>query len=352
MMIGRPFGTELMSVFQFPGEKATKTEPGFGRLAVTTVKALISIGLIAFLATRLNYTQVLSYWHILNGVWILGALAVLFLEMCAIAGVRLRLMLFYVDVRRPLTTTVQIALCGFFFEQVTIGFVGGDVVRLWLLRRADVPFGRAIGALLLDRACGFASLVLLSLLGIHGLLALVDESLQRVIVVTLLVVLITGCAGVGVAFASTKLLPLSRLAVFWRRLGPRGRATNIAVLGIVFALAATTHLLNVLVFWMLGQSLGLTMAFDQWFIVVPTVLLISMLPISVGGWGVREGAMVVALQGLGVPSEEALLSSILFGLCAVTATLPGAIVWISTRRPLASREKCDDPPIRPSIDPD
>ena len=339
MMIGRPFGTELMSVFQFPGEKAPKAAPDFRRLAAIAVKALISIGLIAFLATRLNYAQVLSYWHVLNGVWILGALAVLFLEMCAIAGVRLRLMLFYVDVRRPLTTTVQIALCGFFFEQVTIGFVGGDVVRLWLLRRSDVPLGRAIGALLLDRACGVASLVLLSLLGMHALLALVDESLQRVIAVTLLVVLITGCVGAGAAFASTKLLPLSRLTVFWQRLSPRGQPINTAVLGIVFALAGTTHLLNVLVFWMLGQSLGLTMAFDQWFIVVPTVLLISMLPISIGGWGVREGAMVVALRGFGIPTEEALLPSILFGLCAVTATLPGAIFWISARKPSTGREK-------------
>ena len=339
MTIGRPFGTELMSVFQFPGEKAPKAAPDFRRLAVITVKALISIGLIAFLATRLNYTQVLSYWHVLNGAWILGALAVLFLEMCAIAGVRLKLMLFYVDARCPLTATVQIALCGFFFEQVTIGFVGGDVVRLWLLRRADVPFGRAIGALLLDRACGFASLVLLSLLGIHALLPLVDEKARSVITVTLIVGIAIGFIAVAVAFALTKLSPRSRLAGFWQRLGPQGQAAKVVTLATVFVLAATIHLLNVLVFWMLGQSLGLTMAFAQWFIVVPTALLISMLPISIGGWGVREGAMVVALHGFGIPTEEALLPSILFGLCAVTATLPGAIFWISTRRSATGHEK-------------
>ena len=326
-------GTELMSVFQFPGQKARKTAPDFRALAVGTVKALVSIALIAFLATRLNYTQVLSYWRVLNGVWILGALAVLLLEMCVIAGVRLKLMLAYVDVRCPLTMTVQIALCGFFFEQVTIGFVGGDAIRLWLLRRADVPLGRAVGALLLDRAFGFASLVLLSLLGIHALLALVDEKLRGAIAVTLLVIVAIGCIGVVVVFALMKLLPLSRLAAFWQRLSSPRRAIHLTFLGIVFALAATTHLLNVLVFWMLGQGLGLTMTFDQWFIVVPTVLLISILPISVGGWGVREGVMVVALHGLGVPSEEALLSSILFGLCVVIATLPGAIFWIATRKP-------------------
>jgi len=321
-----------MSTDQFPGRELSKAEFDFRQLAIVVAKALISIGLIAFLASRLDYSRLLSYWRVLNGVWIVGAVAVLIVEMCAIAAVRLNLMLVYVDARRKLTTTMQIALCGFFFEQVTIGFVGGDAVRLWLLKRADVPLGRAIRALLLDRTCGFASLVLLSLLGIHALLPLVDEKVRSVIAGTLIVSIATGLVAVAVAFALTKLLPRSRLARFWERLGPQGQAVNVVALTTVFALAATTHLLNILVFWMLGQSLGLTMTLDQWFVVAPTVLLISMLPISVGGWGVREGLMVVALHGFGIPTEEALLPSILFGLCAVTATLPGGIFWVISKK--------------------
>jgi len=320
-----------MSTDQFPGRELSKAEFDFRQLAIVVAKALISIGLIAFLASRLDYSRLLSYWRVLNGVWIVGAVAVLIVEMCAIAAVRLNLILVYVDARRKLTTTMQIALCGFFFEQVTIGFVGGDAVRLWLLKRADVPLGRAIRALLLDRTCGFASLVLLSLLGIHALLPLVDEKVRSVIAGTLIVSIATGLVAVAVAFALTKLLPRSRLARFWERLGPQGQAVNVVALTTVFALAATTHLLNILVFWMLGQSLGLTMTLDQWFVVAPTVLLISMLPISVGGWGVREGAMVVALHGFGIPTEEAVLPSILFGLCIVTATLPGGIFWVISK---------------------
>jgi len=323
----RTIGTELMSIDPLPAQNATNAEQ-FRQFAIVAVKALVSIGLIAFLATRLDYTKLLSYWRVLNSAWILGALAILLVEMCAIAGVRLKLMLAYVDVGRALATTIPIALCGFFFEQVTIGFVGGDAMRLWLLRRAEVALGSAVRALLLDRTCGFASLVLLSLLGVHALLPLVDETVRSVIAATLIAVIAAGCVGVTAAVALRKLLPLSRLVVFWQRLGPQGQAINIVVLGIVFALAATTHLLNVLAFWMLGQSLGLTMTLDQWFIVAPTVMLVSMLPISVGGWGVREGAMVVALHGFGIPTEEALLPSILFGLCAVIGTLPGGIFWI------------------------
>jgi hypothetical protein len=75
---------------------------------------------------------------------------------------------------------------------------------------------------------------------------------------------------------------------------------------IVLLLAIATQLLDVLVLWMLGQSLGLPTTLQQWFIIALTVLLVSMLPISIGGWGVHEGAMVVALHGFGVVPEDAL----------------------------------------------
>src|SRR5262245_22789962 len=103
-----------MSTAQFPGHDLSKAEDDFRQLAIVAAKALISIGLIAFLASRLDYSRLLSYLRVFNGVWIVGALAVLIVEMCAIAGVRLNLMLVYVDARRKLTTTMQIAPCGFF----------------------------------------------------------------------------------------------------------------------------------------------------------------------------------------------------------------------------------------------
>jgi hypothetical protein len=42
--------------------------------------------------------------------------------------------------------------------------------------------------------------------------------------------------------------------------------------------------------------------------------------------------MVAVLHGFGIPTEEALLPSILFGLCAVIATLPGGILWVISKK--------------------
>jgi uncharacterized membrane protein YbhN (UPF0104 family) len=301
------------------------------RLALVAIKALVSIGLIAVLASRLDYARVLSYWHALDGIRILAVLGIFFLQMFLLAGLRLKLMLASVDARRPFTTTAQIALCGFFFEQVTIGFVGGDAIRLWLLRRTGMLFGRAIQALMLDRACGLASLVLLSLLGIPALLPLVAENVRNVIVMTLGGFIAAGLLGIAVVLVLTKLLPPTKLSVYWQRFGLSEHPISMVTLAIVFTLAIATQLLNVLELWILGQTLGLPTSLQQWFIAAPTVLLVSMLPISIGGWGVREAAMVMALHGFGISAEDALLPSILFGLCAAAATLPGGLLWVVTK---------------------
>jgi uncharacterized membrane protein YbhN (UPF0104 family) len=67
-------------------------------------------------------------------------------------------------------------------------------------------------------------------------------------------------------------------------------------------------------------------------IFMPTVLFLSMLPISIAGWGVREGAMVGALAVVGVPAHQSLALSICFGLALVFISLPGGLIWFLSRR--------------------
>ncbi|MGI9420464.1 MAG: lysylphosphatidylglycerol synthase domain-containing protein, partial [Geminicoccaceae bacterium] len=55
--------------------------------------------------------------------------------------------------------------------------------------------------------------------------------------------------------------------------------------------------------------------------VQPIIAVIASLPVSFGGWGVREGSMVVSLGILGVSAENALAISVLYGLTGVVATL-------------------------------
>ncbi|MDZ8201410.1 lysylphosphatidylglycerol synthase transmembrane domain-containing protein [Microbacterium sp. SSW1-59] len=67
---------------------------------------------------------------------------------------------------------------------------------------------------------------------------------------------------------------------------------------------------------------------------VPLILISMVLPISIGGWGVRETAAVSVLPAAGLTGAQALASSVAFGLVALVATLPGLLtLWTSRHRP-------------------
>ncbi len=58
------------------------------------------------------------------------------------------------------------------------------------------------------------------------------------------------------------------------------------------------------------------------------------IPISIAGWGIREGVMVSAFGFFGVLPEQALALSILYGLLLLGVSLPGVIIWYFTGRNL------------------
>ena len=78
----------------------------------------------------------------------------------------------------------------------------------------------------------------------------------------------------------------------------------------------------------LARTLGAEVTWLDCLILMPPVLLISMVPISIAGWGVREGAMVAAFGLVGMAPETAFALSVLFGLVTMAVGLPGGLVWL------------------------
>jgi uncharacterized membrane protein YbhN (UPF0104 family) len=100
-----------------------------------------------------------------------------------------------------------------------------------------------------------------------------------------------------------------------------------AILFPVTILSVVGHLISVVVFYMLAESLELGVTFLDCLVMVPSVLLLATVPVSGAGWGVREGAMVAAFGLLGVPAGGAAAASVLFGLGMAITALPGGLLW-------------------------
>ena len=97
-----------------------------------------------------------------------------------------------------------------------------------------------------------------------------------------------------------------------------GRAVVIGVLlnGMVIAI-------NVLI----ARSLGVDIPLGYFFLFVPIITSLLMLPVSMSGLGVREGAYVYLFAQAGVPSSQALTMSLLVYASNVATGLVGGALY-------------------------
>lgn len=80
--------------------------------------------------------------------------------------------------------------------------------------------------------------------------------------------------------------------------------------------------------WLFAMAADMPVALIDCLILMPSVLLLSSLPISFAGWGVREGAIVYLFGQLTGDSASALVVSVLVGVASIVTSLPGLILWM------------------------
>jgi len=85
------------------------------------------------------------------------------------------------------------------------------------------------------------------------------------------------------------------------------------------------HFNGIIAYYLIGNALGLSIDFIYYLLAVPLIFMSALLPFSFSGWGIREIAAIVIFNVIGVSSEFAVATSILFGLLLMVVSIPGVI---------------------------
>jgi hypothetical protein len=318
--------------------------PRLTRHLILLVKVAVLAGLSWYAFQKIDLA---SAWSTLAGIppsALIAAVAMLFLQF-VIGSYRLRELLGWMGHRYRLITTLDANMVGAFFSQTFISFIGGDAMRIWRMTRTHVPASTATKSVLLDRISGFAGIVAIVLITIPLLVPMLQSFEMKL---GLMLIAAGVLAGIFSVFVLRRLPARVRtgplLGGLWRfaSLGLEIMRSRRGAL-YVFGLSVLIQAINVLVLYILGQGLSIHLALTQYFVFMPVVLFLSMLPISIAGWGVREGAMVAALTVVGVPAHESLALSICFGLCLIVVSLPGGVVWFAARHKAPAAGIQNDP---------
>ena len=300
------------------------------RILLSTIKILISAALLYFSLRKVNLFDLTSRIHVESLGWIGLAIAVTFLQI--FIGV-LRWREVSTQCGAPIETrqAMRFNLIGTFFNQTLPSSIGGDAVRLWLVARGGAGWRAATYSIFVDRAIGLIALAILIVATLPWSYRLITDPNGRS---ALLLVDFAALAG-GIGFLVLGLLPWPWLKRWWgthhlhacsvianRVIFSRQHGPKVVVLSLL------VHVLAVVIAWCVVQSIAAPVVFGQIFQLVPPVMLITMLPISIAGWGVREATMGLAFGYAGLMTNEGVNVSLLYGAVSFMVGAFGGLVWI------------------------
>jgi len=211
--------------------------------------------------------------------------------------------------------------------------VGGDAVRTYLIYRDGMGLRTALNGIVLERVATIGALVLLVAAAQPLFLPRADAATAR------LMLSIVGVSVPAIVVGIVVLAFLDRLPESVRRwrvlralanLGSDTRAIFLSppAAARVLGLAALGHANLTVAVYFLARGLDVDVGLADCFALFLPVLLLTAMPVSIGGWGVREGGLIYAFGLIGVASTDALVISVLYGLLATTLSLPGGLVWL------------------------
>jgi uncharacterized membrane protein YbhN (UPF0104 family) len=300
------------------------------RILLSTLKILVSAALLYFSLRKINLSELVSRINVSSLGWIALAIAVTFLQI--FVGV-LRWREISAECGAPLETkqAMRFNMIGTFFNQTLPSSIGGDAVRLWLVARNGAGWRAATYSIFVDRAVGLIALAVIIVATLPWSYNLITDPHGRS---ALLLVDFAALAG-GLGFLVLGVLPWPWLKRWWgthhvhacavianRVIFSRDRGPKLAVLSVL------VHVLAVVIAWCVVRSIAAPVKFGQVFQLVPPVMLITMLPISIAGWGVREATMGLAFGYAGLMTNEGVNVSLLFGAVSFIVGIFGGLVWI------------------------
>lgn len=297
------------------------------------LKLAATAGLLWLVLSKVDFAELagrVNAWRVAAAL--AAGVAILSLQAYLIA-LRLRLCARTLGHRIGIGSAWVASQYGGFFSHTPISFVGGDAMRVWHMVRSGLPLGDSAKAVFMDRALGFTAMMVLGLGSAFGLRSVITDPRMWAGLLVLLAAGTTACVAffalgyVRIPVLSSRLLrTVVRFATASRDLVEH---PGLAAEAFLIALALTA--LNIVAIWAisLGYSAGISLGTA--FSAAPIVFLIAMAPVSVAGWGLREGAFVVALGLFGVPAAVSLTASLTLGIAMLLTYLPAPVLFVLAR---------------------
>lgn len=296
-------------------------------ILIPFIRIALSLIILYFIFRTIDFEEVGRVIMSTQYQWLL--LAVVFqLLSTLLAGYRWSLVMTMMSFVEDTAFYIKSYFKGTFFNQGLPTSIGGDAIRVLDVAGTGYRKRDAFTGVFVDRLLGLTGLLLMTLFASVFSQGLLPDGLYLVINI----IVLTGLSGFMVVLFFYKLNFFER----WR-FGRYLLRTSIQLMNVMRGAKNTTvqmglgmiiHILSMLNIYCIGIGLGLEFNFMTYLVIVPPAILLTLIPISLAGWGVREGALIGLFTILGADKSIILSLSVLYGIILIVASLPGLQVYL------------------------
>lgn len=327
------------------------------------IRVLVSAAILIYLARKINFAET---WEIAREMdpALLVAAFLCFAPMLALTAWRWQILLDVQRIHLTFSQVFQLNLVGHFFNAFLLGSTGGDVVKIFYATRAAPKQRSAAGlSVIIDRLLGMVVLLGIALVFCFWMWRFLTSSPEGdtmdvaifgwhlILTPALAVYLTIGIGAAAAAFigASLGLPPIKAWAKrhgMWERLPLHGTlerifdayqrySTAYAALAVSTLISIVNHALNIILAWLILRAMNLEAPFWEFASIMPIILLLIAVPITVSGFGVREGLCILFFTLFGFSQEHAIAFSLTLWLVYTLWSVIGGIVYLRYETPPA-----------------
>jgi uncharacterized protein (TIRG00374 family) len=302
------------------------------KIALVALKILVTIFLFYFLIKKIDVFQVINTIKNISFKWAFVAISLMLLQIL-LAGLRWYWVSAMLNANIKLKKALSFMFIGQFFGQLLPSSIGGDGMRLFMTHKEGIPLGRASSSILCDRGLGLMINIILPVLAYFILPIYWDPGFVKLMHGLNVFASIAIGALLFLYFGQDFIIRILKKIHLIRRVANLIHDMHKVVFTHshtprLYAISASVQILSVFIFYSIGRGLHIHLPIESLFIIIPSVMLITVIPLTIAGWGIRESAMVIGLSFIGVSQIQSFAISFTFGLLLIAATLPGFILWI------------------------
>ncbi len=299
------------------------------------IKLLISISLLTFLLKRTGLDLFLQTLASIN-LELFLLCAMLYIGTQYLSSFRWKVLLMAHNITVSTLRLFSFYLVGMFFNNFLPSSIGGDAVKGYDLYRYSKKGKESVTTVVLERYTGLAALLLIGLVSLIFIYSLPEYSLAKILILGMTAIFIAGTIVVtnsrvkNLTINIVSKLKIAKLKktifeiyeTFGNYKNHRSSFRNAVLLSIII------QVMNIVVYIILSSALDITVPWAYYFLFFPITTIMSMLPISINGLGIREGINVYLFAQVGVTSPQALSLSLSWFLMVTAISLLGGFVFM------------------------